>query len=179
MSRATRKASIGTSAVKGRLGNMQASLKETGDVVTWDMEKTERSSTNFASIFTSKCFSHTAQISKGKGRDWENEEMLSTVREDQVEVCSRILKMHKSMGHDEKQPWVTRELMAKPLSIIFEKSWQSGEVPTDWKGGSITLTFKKGKKEDTRKHKAVQAHLSAWQGHGADAPEICAKTYGK
>ena len=42
--------------------------------------------------------------------------------------------MHKSMGPDEVQPQVLQELadeVAKPLSMISEKSWQSGEVPTD------------------------------------------------
>jgi len=44
------------------------------------------------------------------------------------------------------QPQVLRELIEegiKPLPIIFEKSWQSGEVPGDWKRGNRILIFLK------------------------------------
>ena len=57
--------------------------KETGDLVTQDMEKAEVLNNFFASVFTGKGSSHTAQVTEDKGRDWESEE-LPTVGEDQV-----------------------------------------------------------------------------------------------
>jgi len=49
-------------------------------------------------------------------------------------------------------PRVLREMadgVAKSLSMIFERSWQSGsEVPGDWTKGNIVRIFKKSRKED-------------------------------
>jgi len=62
------------------------------------------------------------------------------------------------MGSDEVHPRVLRKLtneVAKPLSSMFEKLWQSSEVPTDCKRGNITPIFKKGKKEDPRTYRPV------------------------
>ncbi|GAB0183605.1 mitochondrial enolase superfamily member 1 [Grus japonensis] len=61
------------------------------------------------------------------------------------------------MGPDEMHLWVLRKLaneVAKP-SILFQKLWQSSEVPTEWKRGNITPIFKKGRKEDPGNYKPV------------------------
>ncbi|KAJ7417648.1 RNA-directed DNA polymerase from mobile element jockey-like protein [Pitangus sulphuratus] len=57
---------------------------------------------------------------------------------------------YKSVEPDGIHPGILKELadvITKPL-LIFEPSWESEEVPADWKLVNVVLIFKKGKKED-------------------------------
>ncbi|KAK4824253.1 LOW QUALITY PROTEIN: hypothetical protein QYF61_012519 [Mycteria americana] len=60
------------------------------------------------------------------------------------------LDTHKSMGLDGIHPRVLRELaevLTKPLSILYQQSWLTGEVPIDWRLANVTPIYKKGQKE--------------------------------
>ncbi|KGL88008.1 RNA-directed DNA polymerase from mobile element jockey, partial [Charadrius vociferus] len=81
-----------------------------------------------------------------------------SVQEDWIRDHLAKLDIHKSMGPDGMHPQVLRELadvIARPLSIIFERSWGTGEVPEDWRKADITPIFKKGKKEDPGNYRLV------------------------
>jgi len=67
------------------------------------------------------------------------------VREDQVFDHLRNLNLTRCIPESWRN-WLI--LVAKPLLTIFEKSWQSGEVPGDWKKVKIVPIFKKRRKED-------------------------------
>jgi len=70
-------------------------------------------------------------------------------------LCHR--DTYKSMGLDGIHLRVLREMveeLAKPLFIIYQQSWLTGEVPDDWRI-NVTPIYKKGRKEDPGKYKPV------------------------
>ncbi|GAB0207400.1 mitochondrial enolase superfamily member 1 [Grus japonensis] len=80
------------------------------------------------------------------------------IQEEAVNDLLRHLDTHKSMGPDGIHPRVLRELaeeLAKPLSIIYQQSWLTGEVPDDWRLANVTSIYKKGWKEDPGNYRPV------------------------
>jgi len=50
-------------------------------------------------------------------------------------------------------------VVAKTLSMIFERSQQSGEAPGDWRKANTAPIFKKGGKEDPVSYQPVSLPL--------------------
>ena len=70
----------------------------------------------------------------------------------------RKLDAYKSMGPDGLHPRVLRELagvVAKTLSIIFQLSWLTADVPVDWRLANVTPIFKKGRKDDPDSYRSI------------------------
>ena len=119
-------------------------MKGNGELASSDIEKAEVLSECFASVFMGDQASHVCQDHEFLGED-VGSSFCPTVIVEQVQVLLMKLNVCKSMGLDDIQPRVLKEMadvVAEPLSIIFEKSWLSGEVPGDWKKGNIAFLRK-------------------------------------
>ncbi|KFP26241.1 RNA-directed DNA polymerase from mobile element jockey, partial [Colius striatus] len=80
------------------------------------------------------------------------------VEEEEVKDLLAKLNTHKSVDPDGMHPRVLRELadvVAKPLSILFEQSWRTGEMPEDWRKANVTPVCKKGRKDDPGNYRTV------------------------
>ncbi|PKU29476.1 rna-directed dna polymerase from mobile element jockey-like [Limosa lapponica baueri] len=80
------------------------------------------------------------------------------IHEEVVNDLLMHLDPHKSTGLDGIHPRVLRGLareLTKPLSIIYQQSWSTGEVPDDWRVANVTPIYKKGWKEDLGNYRPV------------------------
>jgi len=74
------------------------------------------------------------------------------------------LNARESVGPDGIHPGALKELvdvMAGPLSTVCQRSWESGEVPADWKLASVTPLCRKGVREDPGSYRP--GNLCPWE----------------
>ncbi|XP_071892066.1 uncharacterized protein [Anas platyrhynchos] len=138
--------------------NLHPLLDAGGNLVTRDEEKAEVLNAFFTSVFRGNtgCSLDTQypELVEGDGE----QDVALTLHEELVGDLVRHLDVHKSMGPDGIHPRVRRELaeeLAKPLSINYQQSWLSGEVPVDWRLANMTPIYKKGRRADPGNYRPV------------------------
>ncbi|KAF1504960.1 hypothetical protein FQV18_0002372, partial [Eudyptula minor novaehollandiae] len=138
--------------------NLHPLLDAGGNIVTEDEEKAEVLNAFFASDFNRQSsYPQGIQPPELEDRVGKQDEP-PIIQEEAVNDLLCHLDAHKSMGPDGIHPRVLRELaeeLAKPLSIIYQQSWLTGEVLDDWRPANVTLIYKKGRKEDPGNYRPV------------------------
>ncbi|KAF4792243.1 hypothetical protein TURU_123107 [Turdus rufiventris] len=87
-----------------------------------------------------------------------NDDYIECLCEEAVRELPSRLDVHKSMGSDEIHHRIMGELanqLAKLLCIIYQQSWDTGEVPDDWKQANVTPINQKGGKEGPGNYRPV------------------------
>jgi len=137
--------------------NVGLLLNEVGALLMQCTEKPELLKAFFASDFSAKAGPQASQALEVREEFWRKED-LPLDEEDWVRDHLSNLDAHRSMAPNGMHPRVLRELadvIAEPLSIIFERSWRTGEMPEDWRKDTVSPVFKKGKKEDPGNYRPV------------------------
>ncbi|KAK4830653.1 hypothetical protein QYF61_012533 [Mycteria americana] len=99
----------------------------------------------FCLVFNSKTScSPGTQPPELEDRDGEQNE-APIIQGEMVSDLLHHLDTHKSMGPDGIHPRVLRELaevLTKPLSILYQPSWLTREVPIDWRLANVMSIYK-------------------------------------
>ena len=126
--------------------------------MTKDQEKAEVPHAFFASVFNSKG-SHSPDTQPPEQEDMDGEQKENPkIQGEMVSDLLYHIDTHNSMGSNGIHSRVLKELadvFTKPLSIIYQQSWLTGEVPDDWRLANVMTVYKKGQKEDPGNYRPV------------------------
>jgi len=134
--------------------NIGPLLNRRGEFVTNNAEKAEILHTFFTFVFTSTV---EPQALGTIIRVDANTDLLS-VRGELVNELLQKLDSCKSSGPHNIHLRVLKELASiimRLLSMIFEKSWRSRDIPEGWKKANVTPIYKKDLKEDPGNYRTI------------------------
>ena len=126
-----------------------------GVIITKDEEKANILNSFFVSVFTKEDISNIPVLTE---RPVQN--TLEDVSFDVSKIFKLLekLKVDKSPGPDGIHNRVLFEInnqIGKVLLILFQKSFQSDQLPKEWKEANIVPIYKKGKKSDPNNYRPV------------------------
>ena len=126
-----------------------------GTMATTDSDKAEILNNQFVSVFTNENISNIPEFDPIPVQSTLNKIQITPAT---VKKKLSKLRTDKSCGPDGVHPLILNKLadsMSLPLSLIYQLSLSTGQVPNIWKEGVVTALFKKGKKSDPANYRAI------------------------
>ena len=85
---------------------------------------------------------------------------MNSISFDEKVILEKLsnINISKSSGPDNLHPRVlyeTRNELAHPLKILYETSYNSGSLPSDWRTGSIAAVHNMGNKNDPANYRPI------------------------
>ena len=121
-------------------------------------DKAEILNKQFSSVFTTDSPDDFPDL-----KTWQKESSYPAIPDIKVSVegVHKLLmeqNPHKAMGPDGLHPQILKRLtseIAPILQIIFQKSLDTGKVPTDWKQANVCPIYKKGERYNPVNYRPV------------------------
>ena len=143
------------SKTKTRQGISQLQIPNNNTMTENDTEKAEVLLSHFSSVFTKE---PVGPIPGPKTQKYDVPLNTMHITEEQILKKLRKIQTAKSPGPDQMHPKLIKELadvLAKPLSIIFNTSLQTRTLPASWKTANVSAIFKKGDNTNANNYRPI------------------------
>lgn len=130
-------------------------LKVNDTIISDDAEICETLNNYFASVFTDEDTTNVPQAP-----EMNYEQSISSIDITQAKVMQKLesLKDKSSPGPDgftNRLFKTFKQNLCLPLTLLFKKSVETGDVPLDWKSANVTPIFKKGGKGNPDNYRQI------------------------
>ena len=132
-------------------------LNSNGKTVVSDQDKANVLNSFFSSVFTQENLNSLPDIQENsKSMGISLSEIIVTP--EAVKRKLRVLDSNKAQGPDQIPARILKELseeLANPFCFLFNKSFEEGKIPKDWKCADVVAIFKKGSRSEPGNYRPV------------------------
>ena len=138
-----------------------SSLKQDGRLISDPKQKSDSLNHQFQSVFSEAInITPSEFIEDNYMQDTRHYPIMQdiTITSPGIEKLLQKLDPSNASGPDELKPRLLKELaheISPILSLIFQKSLDTGDVPTDWRTAHVSPIYKKGSKYNPENYRPI------------------------